>query len=518
MSDAVSVLTRYQAWIAIGVLIAVAAVANFIGGETLDEGQNLQGLREVLQFGAGVLRGDWNRDFRDITWDLEHYGILPILPAFVALRISQVFGATLPEYMRVYSLALHACALAWSVGTAWCTFGIVKLVSGNRVLSWLTVYALMLFPLWLGFAFFNYKDLLIAFFFSLSIYAALLALDDDQKTFRRALILLSIATVGACGVRIASVALIFPSWLVLLYRAAVASEPRSRILELVVAGLLVVVATFVLTPVSWLEPIGYLIENLSFFSRHIWDGCTLTAQKCLRPAAAGWSAFYYLALWMSAQIPVALLVLTPLAILLTLVSGGTRERLLLALAVIPLVLILARNSTLYDGLRHLLFLMPPWIALVFCAVHRGILALSDAMWRRRATGAAIAVYAATLVVFLIDNITLFPYNYAYRNEITRLIAPSNAYETDFWGFSSDEAVKLAAAKAPQPGGEPRFVRCDARMVRIDAPTSPIERLLVNECPPVLPPDCDAVGTVRRTLVLGQPLIMSSFRRCKAASS
>lgn len=515
MRDAIGLLTRQHAWISAAVIVLVAAVANTIGGSTIDEGLHLDGLRDTLRFAVGVIGGDWQLDFREIKSDLEYYGVLPILPAYSAMRLSQVLGASTAEYSLVYRLALHASALVWSLAAAWATFKIVEIVSGSRRLAWLATYALMLYPMWLGYAFFNYKDLPAAFFFALSIYAALLELEPDAEAFRRAVLLLAIATIGACTVKFAGVVLIFPPWLVVLYRAMGGPEPKQRLLCLGVAGLAAAFVTYLLTPASWLEPIDFLVSNLIHFSRYAWKGCTLTAQRCLQPSNADWSALSYLALWIWAQIPFAILLLLVPATAFTVIRGDARERLLLLLMTVPVALIVVRNSTLYDGLRHVLFVIPILFAFVLCITYRMICAIPREKWRGSSRRLAMGAYVLTLSVFVFDNIALFPYNYAYRNEIARVMFPPNAFETDYWRFSLRQVQKQIQAQGEEERGvNYRYDDCDRRWARILTPALGIPNLLIAECPSDQPPGCDAVATVRRTPFLGRPLVMASIRRCR----
>jgi len=105
--------------------------------------------------------------------------------------------------------------------------------------------------------------------------------------------------------------------------------------------------------------------------------------------------------------------------------------------VVP-VAILASRAVIYDGIRHLLFMLPALIGLAAAA-----LALLD---RRAARGsrwrAALPVLAVvTVAASLFDSARWAPYAYAYINPIAGHDTHSQSWELDYWGVSAREGVK-----------------------------------------------------------------------------
>lgn len=137
-------------------------------------------------------------------------------------------------------------------------------------------------------------------------------------------------------------------------------------------------------------------------------------------------------------------------------TGALLPRLLLAFAVLfPLAYVIIRDSTLYNGTRHLLFVIPP---AAVCAAAT-LTAARKALFLHRPRlrlPAAFAAAACGLLV-LIPMIRLHPYQYIYYNEIAGGTARAALrYETDYWGTSYRElARRFSQTVAAHPNAFPR---------------------------------------------------------------
>jgi hypothetical protein len=116
-------------------------------------------------------------------------------------------------------------------------------------------------------------------------------------------------------------------------------------------------------------------------------------------------------------------------------------RLLIAFAVLfPLAYVIIRDSNLYNGIRHLLFVVPPFAAIAGWATVRAWQWLKDGSPVLRLVlpgGLTLAV-----LITAIQMIRLHPYQYIHYNPIaggTRGAASS--YETDYWGTALKELAE-----------------------------------------------------------------------------
>ncbi|MGE0704338.1 MAG: hypothetical protein AB7F99_02990 [Vicinamibacterales bacterium] len=153
---------------------------------------------------------------------------------------------------------------------------------------------------------------------------------------------------------------------------------------------------------------------------------------------------YYLPMWFLIGTPPVVLA----GMALSLVARGDRNSILFRLglwgaALTPIALIIARNSTVYDAARHVLFVYPPMVA-VAAAGWIAILR-SDTRWIRHG---ALALLTVGLLNILIFNVRAYPNQAAYFNEVTG--GPSGAFgkfDQDYWGNCMLQAVKWSAETA-----------------------------------------------------------------------
>ena len=105
----------------------------------------------------------------------------------------------------------------------------------------------------------------------------------------------------------------------------------------------------------------------------------------------------------------------------------------LAAAVIPFVLILIVRPVLYDGFRHVLFIVPLLCILFYLGF---ILAIGQIGEFSR--GALVALVALCWIQSTLAMRWLHPYEYAYYNPLVNL---AGSFELDYWGTSFREIAQ-----------------------------------------------------------------------------
>jgi hypothetical protein len=141
------------------------------------------------------------------------------------------------------------------------------------------------------------------------------------------------------------------------------------------------------------------------------------------------------------------------------------RRLALSFVVLlPLSLIVVKDSTLYDGVRHLLFIYP---ALVVLAASGWIALLQSTTGRARIVMAvALALGIANVLVF---HARSYPNETVYFNELVG--GPRGAFtrfDLDYWGNCMLQAVQWSAAKARAEGREIAVSGWPAHLVQQNA--------------------------------------------------
>lgn len=272
----------------------------------------------------------------------------------------------------------------------------------------------------------------------------------------------------AIGLNIRAAALLYLGYFGLLVGAFVIAERNlngRRLLDTGMRLAAVTAAVLVLGTAFWpwamaspfVRPIEALLDFASapFAADVLFNG---------RPVASNDLPWYYAPLWFLISTPPVVLV----GLVLSSISGSRQWRgSLLALgtiAILPVALVIIRHSTLYDGVRHLLFIYPV-LAVVAAAGWTAWLSRRD-LWVRRT---AAALLAAGLVNVLSYDVRAHPNEAAYFNEIVG--GPRGAfarYDMDYWGNCVLEAVAWSA-KTAQLSGVPIAISGEpSQIIQLDS--------------------------------------------------
>jgi hypothetical protein len=316
-------------------------------------------------------------------------------------------------------------------------------------------------PLYYGHMFMNPKDTPFAVAMILLLLGTVRAFDEYPRPSPRAMVLLGVALGAAFGSRI--LAVVAAPYVALALMLIVATDMRARGLRYAGARL---------GPFVWrLLPalaIAYLIMGL------LWPWSILAPFNPIRAAAyfdhffeKPWKELYEGALVSVPDMPATyvphLFLLNLPEIMLALGVAGAigalaaafrqdlsaRRRaglLIVPLAVLlPVVIAMITRPALYNGVRHFIFLVPPFAVL-------GGLAAAWAIERaqkhgRLALGALGAVLAAGIALPVVEMIRLHPYEYTHFNVFSGGMRRADEnYMLDYWGLAFKQASEDLRAK------------------------------------------------------------------------
>lgn len=308
-------------------------------------------------------------------------------------------------------------------------------------------------PLWLGMTHVNFKDVPVAAGLTMLSAGLILAQVDNHGRGRiPASIAIggvgaSITLAGRPGSIVIVLALCLGVALVaMVHGKLVTGRLRESFPVFSVAGLsLVAGLSFLLLthPIAQIEPVSWIADAATTAQEYPWEGTILTAGI---PVSSLDIPLWYVPVWLLAQLP--LLTLAALVSSLGFVgwclfrnpallrsrSVPTLSPLFIQGLVIP-ALIVVSGSVLYDGIRHLLFMIPALLALIPVTV--SFLLKGDRVserWLRLIAPASVVMVAFSLFA----SARWMPYSYAFINPIAGL--SKEAWELDYWGVSAREGV------------------------------------------------------------------------------
>jgi hypothetical protein len=332
---------------------------------------------------------------------------------------------------------------------------LARALGGPRVAFWAALL-LVLTPRYYGHMFNNPKDIPFAAAYVWSLYYLVRALPLLPRLPGGLVVKLGVAIGVAAGVRIGGLLLI--GYLALAMLAFAACElrrgPPGRLLQvsgkMAVSFLGVAGLAYLLMLAFWpwaqADPIRHPWMALDSMTRFSFDKLVLFDGRQI--AAPELPRSYILRLFLITS-PEIVLLLTAAALIYAPVAlarrwdplrKGVAGVLLVAFAVVfPVAYVVGRHSVLYDGIRQLLFVIPPLTCLAALA---GCAITSRLAERSPRLGAALSgLVVIYLLVHLTVMVRLHPYHTAYYNGTVGGIAGAyGRYETDYWGNSYREAA------------------------------------------------------------------------------
>jgi hypothetical protein len=546
------VLIVSAAVIAANVVLMIAGAIQ--GGVTLDEPSHVHRLQ-------GFLENGWYVDDQYVVNDTVTQEGGYVYAPVVAL-IAHVLGAFVgTETWSTVSESADAYAVRHLVIVGFGVLGLLAVAATARLLlrswRWGVVAAALLsaIPVYIGNAMYNIKDLPVASGYAVATLGCVALTHPSIATRRTVLVAGGALALGIwvaagvhpamlVGIGVSIATALGVSWLRTRRNDSVGRERMKARLATAVGGSLVgYLALVAVYPKLFLRP-ALLYQSVLVSGNFPWNSATLTAGTFM-PANPAPSS--YLPLWFAAQTPVVTSVLAVVAVAWffrgafqpaarRVGDGGLMAGVVVILVqafFLPWVAI-AGGSTLYQGLRQMLFVVPA-IALL-AAVGAWLLARRLAeSWPPRAEAGSWAVVVAVLAITTVSSAAIFPYSYTWFNATTALRPIDGNWTADVeWQSSREVLPKIDSIEPGRCAIIQRHTRCDRDQVMpysnsvgekvLGPPLRPDEmwRLAYGgpavrrDAPMSHPPlghDCKRVDAVTRQL-FWRTVTMTAVERCK----
>jgi hypothetical protein len=386
----------------------------------------------------------------------------------IATAASQILPLELFETRRLTGAAIGIVGLfvTWRLGRR----------LGGPLAGVVALALLAACPLYYGHMFMNAKDAPFAVAMVLSLYATVRAFDEFPHPTPPTVALCGLGAGLAIGTRVmggfAVLNAALPLFLILGLRLrALGTGPALRewggfLLPFIPAAILAYLVMGLVWPWSVVSPLNP-VRAVEYFSRffetpwrELFDGQFIKVPDMPRR---------YVPTLLSLNLPELLLALGSLGTIGAAIavaqnawrrdgninSAAMLFAILLA-AMLPVVVTVATRPAMYNGIRHFVFVVPPFAVLGGLA--GSFIARRIAVHGRIAGAAAAAILIAGLASPAAEMARLHPYEYVYFNHLAGGVAGArDRYMLDYWGLSMTQASRdlralLAARGERAPDG------------------------------------------------------------------
>lgn len=379
------------------------------------------------------------------TYKDRYYGVAAQLPTTF---IEHLCGFEL-SYQQIYLLR-HVYTFLVFFAACICFWFICRRLTKSPWMALLGCVMLVGSPRILADSFYNIKDLI---FLSFWVFATWCGICFIRKPGAKTMLALSILGGICTNVRIVGAILFVVCLPVAFLKGVGDKKGRKTLLWCLLTAVLSVLVYIGVSPVTWSDPVGEIINTLKVFSSYTTHTTPVYYMgEWINLTELPW---HYLFVWVGITTPVLYLVLFALG---TLQWGGRGvgmiknkrlpdERewdvLFIGLTVlIPVLYVLLARPVLYNGWRHFYFIYP---AMILFAVF-GFMAVTDLIQRTGKSGkniltkiwfALFGVCLLSIAGWIVKN---HPFEYVYFNLPSRSHIEGN-FEKDYWSMSKLDAFQ-----------------------------------------------------------------------------
>lgn len=350
---------------------------------------------------------------------------------------------------HVLSLLTGLLGIAGAVVTA-------SLVGGP--LAGLSSLAILLtLPRYTGHMFFNPKDIPFACCYMWVVYTQCRLINQLPRFSWKMVIVLGVTSGLLMAVRVSGILVFFYLFIILTVFALVKVKNDKDIkesfkdigffsLKFLVSFLTAYIILYLFWPRLHFEPVKGIIETITAQSSYSHSHPVLFEGTYQNPSQLPY--YYLLKMFVLTTPPLVLFLLStgvPLGVLgLKEKSRKGKDKLITAYIIFvvsfPLIYIIYKNATVYDGIRHLLFIYPPMVVLASLVLSLGISRLTKL--NSRIKSAIFFVFLSACFISSISSIwSLQPYQYTYYNGFVGGLSGAwkKGYDTEYWGTAYKEA-------------------------------------------------------------------------------
>ena len=321
-------------------------------------------------------------------------------------------------------------------------FKLLNKIFNNQIYSLIGCFILMTYPRIFAQSFYNSKDIIfLSLFIITNYYGYSIILKNKIKN------LFLFCFFSACLINLRVVGSIVPfTILLIMFFNDIINKVSVLKKEYIFIPSFIVLSLYIIWPYLWDDPINNFINVIKYFSNHPWPLNNFYLGEYVKATEMQW---HYLLIWIVITTPIFFLIITLGGLLLFFFNINKKFKKIKDIyiffsisfyVILPILLAICLDSTLYDGWRHFYFIVP---FLIFFSLYFIDFLLN---YRKFKSIKFFSIFLISLFFLNIYHmIKLHPYQYLYFNNFI-IKDPLSKFEKDYWGLSNRQILNTFLEK------------------------------------------------------------------------
>jgi len=307
---------------------------------------------------------------------------------------------------------------------------ICKRICSKKGAAELSAISFALYPTLFSHAHYNTKDTL---FLCLLVFCLYFFVKFRENTKIRTLIFGAIVVGIATTVRFSGIFILFSILVGLMLNFE--NRLNKRIVHILLYFGIALLAFYAFFPLFWIHPFEGWAKLWLYVTINPWPSEVLCAGVWVQP---GFHPWWYLPAWFGVNIPVLVIIFFLFGIFKLIREKGCAMNsfywVIILVFAVPFFYTIMLHPTLYDGWRHLQFLIVPIFLIAGIGMDK-FLEYSYQVFR----------FWIMVTYFVSVFVISYPLQYNYFNEVYKLAIKPNTFTQDYWCLSTLPCLKWIAA-------------------------------------------------------------------------
>jgi len=371
------------------------------------------------------------KDLYEYVWRYKGVGFYYF--SYIYLFIAEFFVGNNNLPITIYKVLLnHGLIFTCFFLSGIYSSKIVNFIINDKFYSNIFLIFYLTYPYLIGHGFFNTTDTPFLFAWILSTYLSIkifLKIHEKVNVSYLRVFLLSFSTALLLSIRISGILIFLQYFIFIIISLNYINESFFKLIKLYFLKILFFIFltglfTFLFYPLFWKDPF-LIIDSINYLRNIPYGVCTLTLGSCMDAMNLPSS---YIFIWLFFKLPLVSLIAFILFPFIEkkIFSNSLNVKILgslLSTIVLIIFLLIFFEANLYDELRHILYLIPLILIFSFSVIY---------FFSKKLT---LIFSAITIIIFLLQNLYMYPYQYTWFNSFSNFIDINKKFEIDYWGVS-----------------------------------------------------------------------------------